>query len=410
MINGDAARPWRSHGRRGRQILSNPGSAGWRGASAPAAAGVASAVSANGASVDPGSATGAAVSATAGAASCPAALRSRSTSRIPDSTLFAAVSTDCFNSCAVDCISFCSLRSSSSSSSRLMSALTSPTYRCSRPNSTPSVRAVFGSFSGPITTSATTAMTTISENPTSNMDGRPRDAYDFVVSRLTSPSIVVPPSCARRAASSASRAAVVASSFMPSLKPFTAPPRSWPMLRSFFVPKIITTTRRTINQCQMLIEPISISLSAPARQHRPQRFGASQHVQVNVLHFLQPDASVVDDEAEAVAGALVERELAGEPHHASHHRRVAIGEVVHRCHVRLRDHQEVHGSLRPDVAEDQDAVVLVHLAAGNLTLDDPAEDAIRVLHRASFPRPARRGARGGARSLYCKGCQPVIPA
>ena len=52
-----------------------------------------------------------------------------------------------------------------SSISRLTSALTSPTYRGRRPSSTPSVRAVFGSFSGSITTSATTAMTTLSEKP-----------------------------------------------------------------------------------------------------------------------------------------------------------------------------------------------------------------------------------------------------
>jgi sec-independent protein translocase protein TatA len=44
--------------------------------------------------------------------------------------------------------------------------------------------------------------------------------------------------------------------FIPSLKPFTAPPRSWPMLRNFFVPKISTTTSSTISQCQMLNPPI----------------------------------------------------------------------------------------------------------------------------------------------------------
>ena len=48
-------------------------------------------------------------------------------------------------------------------------------------------------------------------------------------------------------------------SFMPSLKPLTAPPRSEPMLRSFLVPKIITTTSSTISQCQMESEPMDYS-------------------------------------------------------------------------------------------------------------------------------------------------------
>src|SRR5258708_22993066 len=49
------------------------------------------------------------------------------------------------------------------------------------------------------------------------------------------------------------------SPFMPSLKPFTAPPRSAPMLRSFFVPKMSSTMTSTIIQCQMLSEPIAFS-------------------------------------------------------------------------------------------------------------------------------------------------------
>src|SRR4249919_1316419 len=47
---------------------------------------------------------------------------------------------------------------------------------------------------------------------------------------------------------------------MPSLKPFTALPRSVPILRSFLVPKMRTTTSSTISQCQMLSEPIFLLL------------------------------------------------------------------------------------------------------------------------------------------------------
>src|SRR5829696_7067994 len=53
---------------------------------------------------------------------------------------------------------------------------------------------------------------------------------------------------------------------MPSLKPLTALPRSLPMLRSFFVPKMRTTTSNTISQCQMLNEPI---ICAPKLSRSP---------------------------------------------------------------------------------------------------------------------------------------------
>ncbi len=40
-------------------------------------------------------------------------------------------------------------------------------------------------------------------------------------------------------------------SFMPSLKPLTAPPKSWPMFFSFLVPKTSTTISKTTTQCQI---------------------------------------------------------------------------------------------------------------------------------------------------------------
>src|SRR5690606_16265900 len=50
-------------------------------------------------------------------------------------------------------------------------------------------------------------------------------------------------------------------SFMPSLKPLTAPPRSEPMFFSFLVPKTSTTINSTTNQCQMENEPMELLLS-----------------------------------------------------------------------------------------------------------------------------------------------------
>src|ERR1700759_940497 len=62
-----------------------------------------------------------------------------------------------------------------------------------------------------------------------------------------------------------------APSRMPSLKPLTAPPRSEPMLRSFLVPKIITTTSSTISQCQMESEPMELLLKNVSDFRRPAR-------------------------------------------------------------------------------------------------------------------------------------------
>src|SRR5690349_3209473 len=75
----------------------------------------------------------------------------------------------------------------------------------------------------------------------------------------TSPSTVLPVTCG------VSGPPAVPSR-MPSLKPRTAPPRSVPMLRSFFVPKISITITRTMIQCQMLSEPILPSPNACLRR------------------------------------------------------------------------------------------------------------------------------------------------
>src|SRR5690606_20058505 len=55
-------------------------------------------------------------------------------------------------------------------------------------------------------------------------------------------------------------------SFMPFLKPLTAPPRSSPTLRSFLVPKTRATMTRTISQCQILKLPMMFS---PVRRPLP---------------------------------------------------------------------------------------------------------------------------------------------
>src|SRR4030095_2301109 len=121
-----------------------------------------------------------------------------------------------------------------------------------------------------------------------------------VFSFFTWPSIVVPPICGDGTSASFGGAAASSPVFIPSLTPLTAPPRSCPMLRSFFVPKISTTTSRTISQCHMLNPPIVFSSESSARaprEHRAQRVRAADDVNVDVHHVLPADAAGVEHPA-----------------------------------------------------------------------------------------------------------------
>src|SRR5690242_20223647 len=104
---------------------------------------------------------------------------------------------------------------------------------------------------------------------------------------------------------------------MPSLKPFTAPPRSLPRLRSFLVPNTRTTTSRTISQCQILNDPISSPYIRcdPVWNHAGQAFPASYDMKMQMMNFLPPYASGIDNGAEAVAATLFESESGYQYHH-----------------------------------------------------------------------------------------------
>src|SRR5205814_10328060 len=73
---------------------------------------------------------------------------------------------------------------------------------------------------------------------------------------LTSPSMVRPPSW-DWGEDPLSECLSAEESFMPSLNPRTAPPRSAPILRSFLVPKTSRTISSTTSQCQMLQVPMA---------------------------------------------------------------------------------------------------------------------------------------------------------
>src|SRR5467141_2920138 len=155
------------------------------------------------------------------------------------------------------------------------------------------VRATRGRRSGPMTMSATTAITISSENPTSNTEGerivqkRSRDRARHPDARedpqvfafsLISPSMVWPVTWGAGPPS----AGLFSEDFMPSLKPRTAPPRSAPILRSFLVPKTNRTINSTTSQCQMLQVPMVLPFRA--FQHRAQGFRAADDVDVQMIH------------------------------------------------------------------------------------------------------------------------------
>src|SRR5690606_1733812 len=177
----------------------------------------------------------------------------------------------------------------------------------------------------------------------------------------------------------ASADAPASASFMPSLKPLTAPPRSEPTLRSFLVPNTKRTMTSTISQCQMLKEPIPLSLTL---QHGRQGIGPAQNMKVQMIHLLQSDSSGVHDGAKAVGAALLACNPARRNHQTPHCRLVFLTEVSHRVDVRLGDHQHMHRRNRVDVVEGEDMLVLIHLLRRNLATCDAAEDA--VAHAPAF--------------------------
>src|SRR3990167_6716948 len=126
------------------------------------------------------------------------------------------------------------------------------------------MRATFGSFSGPITTNATTPITINLVRPRSiiirvpvlevcayggaqNPAQQPHAQSQVLVFSFTSTSIVVfSASCAGGAAFWAS--GLSSAPFTPSLNPLTALPRSDPILVSFLVPNTNITITSNISQ------------------------------------------------------------------------------------------------------------------------------------------------------------------
>src|SRR5664279_4089158 len=139
---------------------------------------------------------------------------------------------------------------------------------------------------------------------------------------------------------------------MPSLKPLTAPPRSCPTLRNFLVPKMSMTMTRTISQCQM--EKLPMVCLLDAFEHGADRIRTAHDVRVQVLHFLLPHASCIDNHPETIRAALRCRNFVGLGQNLAEYRRVFGRCSRQRRDVLLRNDQHMHRAGRTDVVEGED--------------------------------------------------------
>ena len=93
-------------------------------------------------------------------------------------------------------------------------------------------------------------------------------------------------------------------------------------------------------------------------------------------NILPSHAPGIDDGAEPVRRSLLGCQPVCKQQHLPQHLLVAFIDLRQRVDVLLRNQHEVHRRHRVDVVECQDLVVLVHLAAGDFTPDDLAENAV----------------------------------
>jgi hypothetical protein len=78
----------------------------------------------------------------------------------------------------------------------------------------------------------------------------------------------------------------------------------------------------------------------------------------------------------ALGKSALSRNRGTTPQHLSNQRLVRFGNVVGCGNVLPRHHEDVHGSLRVDVVECDDVIVLVHQRRGDLATHDLAEQAV----------------------------------
>src|SRR5207249_6763921 len=225
------------------------------------------------------------------------------------------------------------------------------------------MRAALGSRSGPMTISATTAMTTISEKPTSNM-GCDR----FALAAHRRPYGLTDPGNGPRAAGNE----MARSHFLRRLLAHFSFDRLAGNLRRRFgrrrfsvglaalhaflesldrAPEIgahVAQFFRAENQHhdQKNDQPMPnaqsthVFSSMAPREHRTERIGPAEHVNMHVHHFLPADAPRIDDRAQAVVRSLLAREPTRERYDLAECGRIAFTDSVERRHLTLRSYDE----------------------------------------------------------------------
>src|SRR6266571_5241986 len=263
------------------------------------------------------------------------------------------------------------------------------------------VRATRGSRSGPITMSATTAITISSENPTSNTEGerivqkRSRDrsrhpdqaedpsglglvldlAFDGAATQL------------RLGRRSALGMLVGRGIFHAVLESSYGPAQVGADVTEFFRAENEQNDQQ--HDQPVPNAPGTHGLPFRAFQHRAQGFRAADDMDVQMIHLLPAHSSGVYDDAKPVGRPLLARQARRHGEDLAQYRLVAHVAIRERVDVFLGDDHEVNRSERMDVMEGENVGVLVHFLAGDFSPDDLAEDAVFRIHsyfRSAFAR------------------------
>ena len=103
---------------------------------------------------------------------------------------------------------------------------------------------------------------------------------------------------------------------------------------------------------------------------------STEKMDVEMIDGLAAVGSGVDDQAVAVAEALLARDLTGCPQQMTEEIGVSCRGVRVGRDVLFGDHQQMRGRLRVDVRKGQHAVVFVDAVDGNGAGGDLAEEAV----------------------------------
>src|SRR5258708_5585128 len=214
------------------------------------------------------------------------------------------------------------------------------------------VRATRGRRSGPMTMSATTAITISSENPTSNTGN------ERIVQAQAGPDIA-----------------------------------------RFFRAENAQNDQQHDQPVPNAPGTHGITLSI-AFQHRAQSIRAADDMDVQMIHLLPAHTSGVDDDAKAVGRPLLARQARRHGKELAQHCLVARVAIRQRIDLLLGAYHEMHLGQRMDVMEAENFGVLVDFPAGDFSAADLAQDASLRVHpyfRSTFAR--RLSARAACSSI-----------